>query len=160
MRHVKGLVSMVIALSVAGVGCGGRVAGEGGDPNCPIPNRSGCAQPRGVYAVGYNERRDGTCGAKPDVELTVEGARVASFMPPCTGTVVWSSDYCSAELEADCPEEETGVGFTNHQVSRTRYSADALARTGTFELTIFDAGGNVYCESTYDTMTVNTSCQP
>lgn len=63
-----------------------------------------------------------------------------------------------ATFEATCPEEETGPGFTNKQVSQTNYTNDAMIGTGVFELSIFDADGNLYCESTYDKHSFNVSC--
>jgi hypothetical protein len=36
---------------------------------------------------------------------------------------------------------------------------DDMIRTGTFELTVFDANGDLFCESTYDSLAENASCQ-
>jgi hypothetical protein len=90
----------------------------------------------------------------------VVAERVTSFAAPCSGTVEWSSDFCSASFEATCPAEEFGPGYRNKQVSHTSFTMDGLIRTGTFELTVFDANGDIFCESTYDTLTENDSCRP
>lgn len=90
----------------------------------------------------------------------VVAERVTSFAAPCSGTVEWSSDFCSASFEATCPAEEFGPGYRNRQVSHTSFTMDGLIRTGTFELTVFDAKGDIFCESTYDTLTENESCRP
>jgi len=138
-------------------GCGGTSSADR-DTDCPIPNHVGCAQPRGTYHVTYNERRGGTCGDKASAELEASNVRVTAFAAPCSGNVTWSSDFCTASFEVTCPEEETGPGFSNKQVSQTSYTDDAMIGTGVFELSIFDADGNPFCESTYDKHSLNTSC--
>lgn len=85
--------------------------------------------------------------------------RQTSFSAPCVGDIVWSKDFCTASFEVTCPEEETGPGFTNRQVSRTNYTEDGMIGIGVYELTIFDANGDVHCESTYDKHALNASCE-
>ena len=128
------------------------------EDDCPIPSNVGCAQPLGIYSATYTERAGGTCGAKDSTEVRVVRERVLSFRAPCSGDVAWSDDFCMASFEATCPEDEVGPGYRNEQISHTTYSEDALTRTGVFELSIFDADGNPYCHSVYDSVTRNTSC--
>jgi hypothetical protein len=155
-EFMKRFAGIAMLLTVSCIACG-ATAPEG-DVTCPIEHQGECAQPRGIYRTTYRERPDGTCGPRADFEGTVSSTRITSFPAPCSGTVHWASDFCSASFEASCPEEETGPGFTNDQVSETHYSQDGLMRTGTFKFTIFDADGNTFCESTYDTLTINLSC--
>jgi hypothetical protein len=144
--------------AVALVGCGGSSTADT-DTSCPVPNHVGCAQPRGTYHISYNERRGGTCGSKAPLTTVAPNLRVTSFSPPCSGAVTWSADFCVASFEVACPEEETGPGFTNKQVSQTNYSDDGMSANGVYELSIFDADGNLFCESTYDKHSLNSSCE-
>jgi hypothetical protein len=112
-----------------------------------------------MYQFTYNERRGGTCGSRPSTTGEAPSVRSTSFSAPCSGSVTWSSDFCVASFNASCPEEETGRGFTNKQVSHTNYTEDGLIGIGVFELSIFDADGNLYCESTYDKQSLNASCK-
>lgn len=140
------------------VACGdGR--GASGEVDCPIPSDVGCAQPRGIHRATYTERAGGTCGTKDSTEVRVPSERTMSFNAPCSGDVVWSHDFCMASFEASSPEDEIGPGYRNEQISHTSYSEDGLTRTGVFELSIFDADGNPYCHSVYDSVTRNTSCE-
>jgi hypothetical protein len=147
-----------IVLAACCHGCGTTTADV--DTSCPIANSVGCAKPRGVYKTTFNERLGGTCGERPDREVEASATRTTHFGPPCNGDVEWSPDYCSASFEVTCPDEETGAGFTNLQISHTNYTEDGLFRTGVYELTIFDANGEVHCQSTYDTFSFSKSCTP
>jgi hypothetical protein len=138
--------------------CAGSTSTDG-DEKCPVANHVGCAQARGVYSITYNERQGGTCGPKESFRGEVANTRVTSFEPPCAGMVDWSSDFCEASFEATCPAEEFGTGYRNKQVSHTTYSMDGMIRTGTFELTVFDTNGDVFCQSLYDSLAENASCQ-
>ena len=149
---------LVVALGCALGGCGGASELEQG-ADCPVPNEVGCAQARGTYEAVYVERAGGTCGNRPSTRAVVTGERVTSFAGQCSGDVEWSDDFCMASFEATCPEEETGSGFYNEQVSHTTYSMDALTRTGVFELEIFEPNGTLYCASVYDSKTRNISCE-
>ena len=51
-----------------------------------------------------------------------------------------------------------GPYFPNEQVSHTTYTADGMIGIGVYDLTIFDASGAVYCQSTYDKQSLNASC--
>ena len=124
------------ALGMAVSACGGTSTADR-ETSCPIANHVGCAQPRGTYHITYNERRGGTCGGKPATDVEATNVRVTRFNAPCLGNVTWSSDFCTASFEVSCPEEETGPGFTNKQVSHTSYTDDAMIGTGVLELSIF-----------------------
>jgi hypothetical protein len=106
----------------------------------------------------YTERSGGSCGYIEPSTVTVAGERVTRFKGSCPADISWSSDFCAANFELDCTEEERGRGFTNHQVSRTLYAPDGLSRSGVFEFSVFDADGAPVCASTYDSVTLNTSC--
>jgi hypothetical protein len=153
------LAPMVIATLALALGSCGAASELEQDADCPIANDAGCAQPRGTYEANFFERPGGTCGAKASTRAVVSGERITRFGGQCSGDVEWTDDFCMASFEATCPEEETGHGFYNRQVSYTSYSLDALSRTGVFELEIFEPDGTLYCASIYDSETRNVSCK-
>ena len=156
---MTGRALVVVTFGMLAGACGSASERDtGAEDDCPIPSDEGCAQPRGVYETSYVERSGGTCGAKEIVRARASPNRVYGFGLPCTGFVEWSDDFCMASFEASCPEEETGPGFYNRQVSHTTYSVDALSRTGVFEVQIFEPDDTLYCASAYDLESANVSC--
>jgi hypothetical protein len=151
-------LGILATLAMGFGGCGGTSTGDESS-SCPIPNHVGCAQPRGLYEITYNERREGTCGSKAPIKTEAPSVRTTSFDAPCSGSVTWSDDFCVASFEVTCPTEERGPGFTNKQVSTTTYTENGLIGVGVFELSIFDQDGNLFCESTYDKHALNASCE-
>lgn len=150
------VICLVLAVAVSA--CGDASSTEDDDPDCPIANPAGCAQAHGVYRTTYSERSGGTCGSRESITSRAAEERVTRFTGSCPADIMWSSDFCMASFEVDCTEEERGLGFTNHQDVRTTYARDGMSRTGVFDFSVFDANGNLTCQSTYDTLSVNTSC--
>lgn len=104
-----------------------------------------CAARSGSYLVSYVET-SGTCG--PISQQTTEIPKPAGA--DCTGVVAEATpDNCQTTTGATCPAPSLGTGFTTESTLDVTWAPDGNAGSGTYQATVRDGSGSVFCDSTY-----------
>ena len=105
-----------------------------------------CAKRVGTYRLSF-ATRSGSCGTLSEqiVTLTEQPMAVAD---PCTGSIQYSSDNCTATSDATCPSND---GTAVEQRETVHWNQDGSRGSGEVQYILHDvATGNTLCTGTYD----------
>lgn len=131
---------ILTAVGVALAACGGD-DDDDDDNGFVAPNGGQCAARTGAYTFKSTEK-SGDCGPLPDI-ISVVGAPPD---PDCTGGPV-DDDQCVVTLQNEC---KNGDGSESTFAGQVQWSADGNSGRGTWQVALFDAAGNLICQSIYD----------
>jgi hypothetical protein len=130
--------------------CIGAFAGVAG---CSSPSSNSgsftCAPIAGSYSVRFTTR-SGNCGDIPEQVINFDSSMTRMQAAQCTGSSSISPNKCDVSYDTTCPVPQTGGSIREEGAGHMAPGGSTI--TGTEQITLFDASGNIVCSGTYDLM--------